>query len=81
MKITLDIPAKLLREARKIAAREGTTLHALIEQGLRQVIVERRRTTGFRLRKAGFKGRGLQPQCRNAVWGQLLAASYEGRGE
>jgi hypothetical protein len=34
MKVTLDISDPLLREARKIAARDRATLGALVEQGL-----------------------------------------------
>jgi hypothetical protein len=37
MKTTLDIPDPLLREARTVAARERTTLRALVEQGLRRL--------------------------------------------
>jgi hypothetical protein len=58
MKTTLDIPDSLLREARKVAARERTTLRALVEQGLRQVVTEKRRRAEFRLREASFKGVG-----------------------
>jgi len=35
MKTTIDIADPLLDEARKLAAREGTTLRALVERGLR----------------------------------------------
>jgi hypothetical protein len=34
MKTTVEISDSLLREARKLARREGTTLRALVEQGL-----------------------------------------------
>ena len=43
MKTTLDISDPLLREARRLAAREGTTLRELVEQGLRQVVAEKKR--------------------------------------
>jgi hypothetical protein len=50
MKTTDEISDSLLEEARKVAAREGTTLKVLIEQGLRKVVAERRRRAGaFRL--------------------------------
>jgi hypothetical protein len=45
MKTTVEIADPLLREARKIAARERTTLRALVEQGLRRVVAERTRKT------------------------------------
>src|SRR5215218_5709383 len=40
MKTTLDISDPLLREARKVAARQGTTLRALVELGLRRILAE-----------------------------------------
>ncbi|MBP1689006.1 MAG: uncharacterized protein H6Q33_5149 [Deltaproteobacteria bacterium] len=63
-----------------MAQRERTTLRALVEQGLRRVIAERKRRGGFRLRKATFKGRGVQPHLAGASWDQIRELSYEGRG-
>lgn len=81
MKTTLDISDPLLAEAKKLAARENTTLRALIEQGLRQVVAERKRRGAFRLRKASFKGRGLRPELGEAGWERLRELAYAGRGE
>jgi hypothetical protein len=80
MKTTLDISDPLLREARKIAARERTTLRALVEQGLRRIIIEKKRKPAFRLRKASFNGRGLRPEIADAGWDRLRDLAYEGRG-
>jgi hypothetical protein len=80
MKTTLDISDPLLREARKIAARERTTLRALVEQGLRRILAEKTRKPTFRLRKASFKGRGLRPEIADAGWDRLRDLAYEGRG-
>jgi hypothetical protein len=80
MKTTLDIPDPLLREARKVAERERTTLRALVEQGLRRVLADRQRRRGFRLRKASFKGQGLHPDMKNAGWERLRELAYEDRG-
>lgn len=80
MKTTLDISDPLLQEARKLAKREGVTLRALVEQGLRRVVAEKKRGPAFRLRKASFKGRGLQPELRDAGWDKLRDLAYEGRG-
>jgi Bacterial antitoxin of type II TA system, VapB len=49
MKTTLDISDPLLREARKIATRDRTTLRALVEQGLCKIIAERKSARRFRL--------------------------------
>ena len=80
MKTTLDISDPLLRHARKLAAREGSTLRALVEEGLRQVVTDKTHAHAFRLRKASFKGRGLKPEWRGASWERLRDAAYEGRG-
>jgi hypothetical protein len=80
MKTTIDIADPLLDAARKLAAREGTTVKALVELGLRRVIAERKSAAPFRLRSASFKGDGLQPGVRDATWEQLRELSYEGRG-
>jgi hypothetical protein len=80
MKTTLEISNPLLREARQIAARERTTLRALVEQGLRHVVSESRKRKRFKLRDASFGGRGLRPELRNASWDQIRDLIYEGRG-
>jgi len=80
MKTTVQIPDTLFEEARKVAHREQTTLKALVEEGLRRIISERKRRGGFRLRKATFKGNGLHPQLAGGSWEQIRDRSYEGRG-
>jgi hypothetical protein len=80
MKVMIDIPEPLLRKARRLAARKRTTLRALVEQCLRHALQESNRSRTFRLRKASFKGRGLQPEHRDGSWEQLRALVYEGRG-
>jgi hypothetical protein len=80
MKTTVEIPDPILSQARKVAAREGTTVRALIEEGLRKVLGERTRSGEFRLRKASFKGKGLHPEMRDAAWDRIRDAAYEGRG-
>jgi len=69
MKTTLDIPDSLLCEARKLAARDGTTLPELVEEGLRKVIAAKRRKLPFRLRKASFGGQGVRAEWRGASMG------------
>jgi hypothetical protein len=80
MKTTIEIADPLLNEARKLAAREGVTLRALVELGLRRVITEKKSGGAFKLRKASFKGKGLQPGAREAGWEDLRSLAYEGRG-
>ena len=80
MKTTVEIPDALLDEAKKVAVRQDTTLRALIIEGLRRILVERKRTGAFRLRKATFRGKGLQPGIEGAPWERIREMAYEKRG-
>ena len=80
MKTTIQIPDSLLKEVRKLANEENTTLKSLMEEGLRRIISERKRRGRFKLRKATFKGKGLQPNLEGATWDRIRDLSYEGRG-
>ena len=80
MKTTIEISDTLLETARQVSSREKTTVRSLVEEGLRKVIAEREQSRGFRLRKATFKGAGLQPQVTGASWEQIRGLIYEGRG-
>ena len=80
MKTTVEISDNLLEEAKRLAAREGTTVKALIEQGLRQIITAKKKPGVFHLRKVTFKGQGLQPRVSTATWEQIRDMAYEGHG-
>lgn len=80
MKTTIEITGALLEEAKQVAIEEGTTLRALVEDGLRKVLEERKRKEPFKLTQVTCKGEGLQPELQGASWDQWLAAIYEGRG-
>jgi hypothetical protein len=80
MKTTVEISDALLSEAREVAAREGVTLRALIERGLHRAIEEAARGRPFKLRRATFRGKGLQAEYRDAPWEAVRDAIYRGRG-
>ncbi len=80
MKTTIEISDPLLKEARKLAAEEHTTLRNLVELGLRRVIAEKRGSGAFALRRASFKGEGLQRELQNASWEKIRELAYEGHG-
>ncbi|MBN1938144.1 MAG: type II toxin-antitoxin system VapB family antitoxin [Candidatus Aminicenantes bacterium] len=82
MKTTINIPDSLFEEAREVARKEKITLKNLVEEGLRKAIDERRKRKrgDFKLRRASFKGRGLQPHLVGAAWDRILDLSYEERG-
>jgi Arc/MetJ family transcription regulator len=78
MKTTIEISDALLADAKRVAARDGVTLRALVEQGLRQVLEgQRRDARPFKLRKASFKGGGLQPGIDPSMFREL---AYERGG-
>lgn len=57
-----------------------TTLKALIEQGLRLVLAEKRDGPRFRLRDASVGGKGLNPEFKDASWQKVRDAIYKGEG-
>jgi hypothetical protein len=81
MKTTIDLSDAAFEEAKRVAAREGTSLRALIEEGLRRVLADRRaRRGGFKLRRASFKGQGVAPEFEGESWPAVRDAIYRERG-
>ena len=80
MKTTVEISDSLLREVRKVAAREGVTLRELMERGLHRIVAEAKSAKPFKLRDASFKGSGLRAEFRDASWDDIRDEIYKGRG-
>ena len=80
MKTTIEMADGLLVDARRVAAEEGTTLRALLEEGLRASLQRRAVRSKFVLRDASFLGHGLQEAFADGDWSSIRAAAYEGRG-
>jgi len=80
MKTTIDLPDRLLAEAKKVALRKKTTLRELLAQGLRRVLEEQQRPETFRLRKVTYQGQGLQSGARDLHWDRIRDLVYDGRG-
>jgi hypothetical protein len=80
MKTTLDISEALLEDARKLAAREGTTLRAVVERGLRSVLKESEVAGSLTLRDGSVGGNGLRPELANLGWDEIRRLSYGDRG-
>lgn len=76
MKTTVDLPEGLVHEAQDVARAEGTTLRALVEDGLRAALERRRSGSRFQLPDASVDGNGLRPEFRSAGWEELRAAAY-----
>lgn len=80
MKTTIEISDALLNEVRKLTVQQKTTLRALVEQGLREVLSKQKSNRKFKLQKASFKGNGLQADFQGESWQRIRAAAYEGHG-
>ncbi len=80
MKTTVEISDALLKEAKRVAAREDTTVRALIEEGLRRTLEQRAAASRFRLRDASFGEGGLNPGLSEGSWERVRDLVYEGRG-
>jgi len=80
MKTTVEIPDSLLQEARRLAEKEGSSVKVLVEEGLRRIILERKKGKRFRLRKLSFRGKGVQGEVTEGSWEKIRELVYEGRG-
>lgn len=79
MKTTVEISEELLHTAKETARRERTTVRALIEEGLRWAVAQRRRPR-YRMRDASVGGQGLQEGMKEGSWEQIRDLIYEGHG-
>ena len=80
MKTTVELSDGLLRQAKRLALKERTTVRALIEQGLRAVVADRTRARGFTLRRASFRGDGLVSGRSLQDWAAIRDLVYSERG-
>lgn len=76
MKTTLELSDELMERARTVARREGTTLRALVEEGLRLALRSRapRRRPGFAVQP--FEGDGLTAEFAGASWQRIRDEIY-----
>jgi hypothetical protein len=70
----IEIEQSLLRAARELAKYGGVTIREIVERA------ESRLGPSFKLRRASFKGNGLQPALREDAWEDLRDLSYGNRG-
>ena len=80
MKTTVELPDALLRDAKRLALRERTTVRALIERGLRAVVSGQRQAGRFELRRASYRGDGLVAGRSLADWDAIRDLAYSERG-
>lgn len=80
MKTTVDLPDTLLAEAKERARRDGTTLRALLADGLRRVLDEPE-PSGPGFSSPVFEGgAGVRPGVDLTDWSQIRSLIYEDDG-
>lgn len=80
MKTTVELSDELLKEAKRVASREGTTVRAFLEEGLRWVLGKRRKAATYKLSDLSVGGEGFQPGFSEGDWPALRDEIYKGRG-
>ena len=80
MKTTIEIADDLFARAQAKARREKTTLRALTEQGLRQVLEEPKRKSRRLPPLVSFGDKGRVGDFKPADWDRVRDEIYRGRG-
>jgi len=80
MKTTIEITDDLLTRAKRIAQRDGTTVRALVEEGLRQALKEREQPVKREIKPLLTTGGGwLLPPYDKLGLTQAIYDDYEAR--
>lgn len=80
MKTTIELSDALLEAAKRHARARGTTLRAVVEEGIRTVLSREASEAPFILRDASVGGRGVRPEVREGGWERIAELIYEGHG-
>ena len=80
MKTTIEITDDLAIKAKALALKRGTTLRAIIEQGIRSILEAEQEVTKFQLKNMSVSGNGLRMEFKDKSWLTIRDAAYEGRG-
>jgi hypothetical protein len=80
MKTTIEIAPPALERTKRIARKEKTTLRALMHEGLELVAARRTEAKKFKYKPVTFRGTGLTGEFKDAPWGKIRDAIYEGHG-
>ena len=80
MKTTVELPDDLVEREQRSARHDGTTLRAMIEEGLHLALRSRERRPRKPFRLQPFEGEGLAPEFRTAGWERIRDEIYRDRG-
>ena len=78
MKTTIDIADPLLAQVKRLAARQGTTVKALVEQGLRRVVADKQKDAAFVF--CPVTDGNPKAKAPMMSWEEMRDIIYEGRG-
>jgi hypothetical protein len=76
LKTTIDIADDLLKRSQQLAKREGSTLRAILEEGLRLVLKDRRTPGSRPFRFPTFGMGGLNAEYLEADWAKIRTTIY-----
>jgi hypothetical protein len=77
VKTTVDIADDLLKRSQQLAKREGSTLRAVLEEGLRLVLKDRGTPGSRAFRFPTFGKDGLSTEFSDGDWEKLRATIYD----
>jgi hypothetical protein len=76
VKTTVEVPSELLERCMRQAQQEGTTLRAVIEEGLHLVLRARAKKRPLPFAVQPFAGDGLTPEFESAGWKRISAEGH-----
>jgi hypothetical protein len=80
MKTTIELPDELVKQARLVAQQEGSTLRALVEEGLQRSLGARRASAHRQLDFPAYGTSGLTREFEGAAWSRLRDEIYRDHG-
>jgi hypothetical protein len=80
MKTTIELPDELVKQARLVAKQEGSTLRALVEEGLQRSLGARRAAALRQLDFPTYGTSGLTREFEGAPWSRLRDEIYRDHG-
>jgi len=80
MKTAIDLPDQLIKQARRVARQEGSTLRALVEEGLQRSLKARQQASHRELDFPSYGGSGVTEEFKGASWSRFRDEIYREQG-